>query len=187
MCQGQETHEKEGKKAVKLPNSQSAGKNFCTSLQENNFPSYDVCLFVCFRVCVWSSSSSNSHPHELFNTPLDLLSQAPNELFNPPTPPNSLSVCVCERVVLHIYICVSVVCVLQARYDFIVHKWEWFWWEKCISTRDSRAEQIPNNHDVIILGKTVIVEFYSHNPLPDWFSLSLVGVEIWYFKLERRL
>jgi hypothetical protein len=51
MCQGQETHEKEEKKAVKLPNSQSAGKKFCTSLQENNFPGYDVCLFV--SMCVF--------------------------------------------------------------------------------------------------------------------------------------
>jgi hypothetical protein len=85
-------------------------------------------------------------------------------------------------------------CVLQARYDFIAHKWEWFWWEKCISTRDRRAEQIPSNHDVIILGKTVIVEFYSHNPIARLIlslslslSLSLVGVEIWHLKLERRL
>jgi hypothetical protein len=53
MCQGQETHEKEGKKKLlKLPNSQSAGKKFCTSLQENNFPGYDVCLFVSVCVCV---------------------------------------------------------------------------------------------------------------------------------------
>jgi hypothetical protein len=43
---------KKGKKAVKIPNSQSAGKKFCTSLQENNFPGYDVCLFVSVCVCV---------------------------------------------------------------------------------------------------------------------------------------
>jgi hypothetical protein len=97
----------------------------------------------------------------------------------------TLWACVCVRVYC-ICICVCVMCVLQARYDFIVHKWEWFWWEKCISTRDRRAEQTPNNHDVIILGKTVIVELYSPNPIARLIlSLSLSLFRgCWDWRLE---